>query len=61
MMSEAEERERFEKWVSSPPYEKYINRYPDEDTFHAWPGQYMNSGIQLAWEAWQQALEVGNE
>ena len=53
---ETEERERFEKWASSPPFEARITRWPEDDTY-AWPGHYKSAATQLAWEAWQQVLE----
>lgn len=48
------DREKFEKWISAPPYEKDIKRFPDEAT-HSWPGQYREDDVQLAWEAVEEA------
>lgn len=48
-------RERFEGWISSPPFEKSTERYPENDNSQAWPGMYTNYDVQLAWEAWREA------
>lgn len=45
-------RAEFEVWVSAPPYEMSLERQTANGT---WPGQYREYGVQLAWEAWQQA------
>lgn len=45
----------FEEWISSHPYERSVARFGPDQTRYAWPGQYMDSAVQLAWEAWQQA------
>lgn len=47
---ESESRSRFEKWVQSMEYE--VLRYSNDETKHAWPGQYRDIKVQLAWEAW---------
>ncbi len=46
-------REAFEKWISQPPYERLLGRVPNDSTRFAWPDQYVDIGVQLAWEAWQ--------
>jgi hypothetical protein len=51
-MTEHESRKQFEAWVSSPPYEYDVERYPEDAS---WPGSYMNLGTDLAWQAWQEA------
>lgn len=48
-------RSSFEKWISAPPYERDTYRWPQDETKHAWPGQYKDIAVQLAWESWQQA------
>ena len=54
------EREKFEKWISAPPYEKSLIRYQASVVQHRvagiWPGQYRDYDVQLSWEAWQQAI-----
>jgi len=50
------ERERFEAWMTAPPYEKRIDRFAESFDFAAWPGQYRDYEVQLAWEAWEEAL-----
>jgi hypothetical protein len=49
------EREAFEKWISQPPYEKDVTKYPDDPAFAAWPKCYRDIAVQLAWDAWQAA------
>ena len=52
---EATERERFEKWISAKPHRLGIEgRFYDDGI---WPGVYIDRRTQIAWEAWQQALE----
>ena len=51
------ERERFEAWISAPPFEYMVNRYTAYSG--PWPSQYRDLKIQLAWEAWQEALREG--
>lgn len=50
-MTDDDERAAFEAWVKAPPYEADTARGGDRD---AWPGQYQNYAVQLAWEAWMQ-------
>ena len=50
-------RQSFEEWISAPPYEREVLRYPDDETQFAWPGQYRNNAVQLAWEAWCQSRQ----
>lgn len=54
------ERKRFEAWISSPPFERSIERIPD-DAHHAWPGSYRPLDVDLAWQAWQAATKVGSQ
>ena len=56
-----EERRKFEAWVSSPPFEKSIARYPDDPQKYAWPGGYRKLDVQMAWEAWQEASKQAAE
>ena len=46
------ERERFEEWISLPPFEHMCDRFPDGMNY---AGQYRHYETQLAWEAWQAA------
>jgi hypothetical protein len=48
-------RSSFERWISGPPYERETERWPQDEMKHAWPGQYKDISVQLAWESWQQA------
>lgn len=49
------DRQVFEDWVSSPPYEYAVCRFADDPAAEAWPGNYVNIGVQLAWDAWQES------
>jgi hypothetical protein len=47
------EREAFEAWAKSAPYEYDTSRFPmDRDKF-SWPGQYRDVSVEFAWEAWK--------
>lgn len=48
-------RSQFEQWISAPPYERDIYRWPQDENKHAWPGQYKDITVEVAWEAWQEA------
>jgi hypothetical protein len=50
METSEDSRAEFEAWITAPPIEARIDRYPTEVC--AWPGQYRNYSVQLAWEAW---------
>jgi len=52
------QRERFEAWISLPPYERDVRRHGQE-SLPEWPGQYASIGVQLAWESWCAALGMG--
>lgn len=52
---EAIQRAKFEAWISAFPYEKDVERIPNDATKYAWPGTYRHIEVQLAWEAWQEA------
>jgi hypothetical protein len=49
-------RKRFEKWISSPPYERSILRFPNSPKV-SWPGSYMDLDVDLAWQAWKACSE----
>jgi len=48
------EREKFEAWISAPPFEKSVARHPESNRV-CWPGQYHSLDVELAWESWQEA------
>ena len=48
-------RARFEKWITSPPFEKTIERH---DKNGSWPGNYRDYGVQLAWCAWEDSAKA---
>lgn len=48
-------RRSFEDWIGGPPYERDLYRWPMDETKYAWPGQYKDIAVQLAWEAWCEA------
>lgn len=49
------DRTAFEDWIGGPPYERDLTRYPEDETKFAWPGQYKDIAVQLAWEAWRES------
>lgn len=51
------QRARFEKWISSPPYEHSVSLIPNNPEEFAWPGQYVDIRVQLAWEAWSESIK----
>lgn len=50
-MEEEFEREIFEKWIGSPPFEHSCERNSESS---AWPGSYKRYETELAWEAWKE-------
>lgn len=48
-------RAAFEAWISAPPFELEIDRFPADERRSAWPGAYRHYPTELAWEAWQEA------
>ena len=57
---DATSRQSFEAWISAPPYDHEVLRYPEDDTRFAWPGQYRSIAVQRAWEAWQEARKIAD-
>lgn len=51
-------RAAFEAWISSPPYEREIERFGDGS---AWPGNYRELDVDLAWCAWSAAMATTRE
>jgi len=49
------DRAAFEAWITAPPYEKSVSRQPRDA---AWPGQYWDYQVQIAWDAWQAAIKA---
>lgn len=47
----------FERWISATPYELCVSRLPMDERKTAWPGQYRDISVQLAWEAWCASAE----
>jgi hypothetical protein len=54
----AEVREAFEAAISASPYERSVSRYPDDATRSAWPGNYRDIAVDLAWCMWQEAWRL---
>lgn len=61
MTTEYDTRPAFETWISSPPIERSTRRHPDDPDKYMWPGQYTDHTVQLAWEAWCEALKLSRE
>lgn len=52
-------RSTFEAWISASPYERSIDRWPNPPSpTTPWPGQYKDLHVQLAWDAWCEALKL---
>jgi hypothetical protein len=51
-------RDAFEAWVSSPPFERSVDRFPEHPGLYSWPGSYRDIDVDLAWQAWQAAVEA---
>ena len=54
-------RQSFEAWITAAPYERDIERWPMDETKYAWPGQYKDIAVQLAWEAWRATAKTNYE
>lgn len=53
-MTTDEQREAFEAWAKTK--HASVDRYATDDTDN-WPGHYKNYSVELAWLAWQAAIE----
>jgi hypothetical protein len=51
-------RAAFEAWISSPPYEREVERFGENS---AWPGNYRELDVDLAWCAWSAAMATTRE
>ena len=51
-------RAAFEAWISAPPYEREVERFGDNS---AWPGNYRELDVDLAWCAWSAAMGATRE
>ena len=51
-------RAEFEAWITAPPFERCIDRYPEGPDKYAWPGAYEDLCTDLAWQAWQEARKL---
>lgn len=55
--NEEEIRRAFEEWIMSPLYDLGLDRFPNDEK-QEWPGQYVDTTVQVAWEAWQEARKT---
>jgi hypothetical protein len=46
-------RSSFEAWISAPPFEREVERFGEHS---AWPGNYREIDVDLAWQAWSAAV-----
>lgn len=46
-------RAAFEAWITAPPFEREVSRWPDDPSKYGWPGNYRDYEVELAWTAWQ--------
>ena len=51
-------RAAFEAWISAPPYEREVERFGEGS---AWPGNYRDIDVDLAWNAWLDAMTMTRE
>lgn len=51
-------RELFETWIAGPPFERDIERWPEDETNYGWPGCYKDMEVALAWVAYQEAIRM---
>jgi hypothetical protein len=49
-------RQAFE-WISDEPYGAPCDRFPADPQIIECPGDYRSPAVQLAWEAWCEALQ----
>ena len=61
MVNIDKERMDFEAWISSPPYERNIYRWSNDETRHAWPGQYADYVVEIAWQSRLARAEVRDD
>lgn len=52
-MNESTERAAFEAAISASPYERSVARFPNDARQFAWPGEYRDIAVSLAWHMWQ--------
>ena len=46
-------RKEFEKWITSPPFERETERWGYDPRENSWPGSYKEYEVELAWTAWR--------
>lgn len=52
-----QQRAAFEAWISASPFERSIAKFPTNPKYYPGPGTYHDLAVELAWEAWQAALQ----
>lgn len=55
------DRQQFEYWITQEPMARDISRWPDNPDEFAWPGQYTDNAVEIAWQAWQTATKWKTE
>ena len=58
--NEMNERDQFEKAISSLPFEYSIDRFPDGGD-RGWTGQYRDIRVEVCWEMWQASAKIAEE
>lgn len=51
-------RAAFEAWISAPPFEREVERFGENS---AWPGNYRDIDVDLAWQAWSAAMALARQ
>jgi hypothetical protein len=54
----ARPRAAFEAWISAPPFEREVERFGENS---AWPGNYRELDVDLAWQAWSAAMALARQ
>jgi len=56
-MTEEQLRNYFESFINGSPYEKSIDRYPDDAEKYSWPGNYKSLEVSMAWDAFREGAK----
>lgn len=51
-------RAEFEAFISGPPFERDVRRFPQDEARFAWPGSYRDLEVDLAWQAWCESARL---
>lgn len=60
-MNDDQLRKEFAEIISNFPYEYSLERFPENASKWAWPGQYRIIHVQLGWEMFKQGHALGEQ